>query len=160
MSRYLRNDPGSLQGLLAVYFVTLAGMLIFVFVVKLLGEAGGSCRRLFKRSPVPVVGLVQAFQSRRVAIMAGGTGWLALLVMVHVEHFSFPPSFRRPTLLGKGNPSRCFRVLSSILSITQDERPNCTSSLCQFFSWCPLGTYFAINVIILVVEALLVPWTR
>lgn len=81
------------QGIMAVYIASAGWMMVFVFVVAMLGTVGNKLRRLLP-APAPVVRLLR---SRKVAAAAV----CAALVAAHVETFSLPPAFREVTLKGE-----------------------------------------------------------
>lgn len=78
---------------MAVYIFSAGWMMMFVYVVAVLGTVGNGIRRLLP-VPSPVVRLLR---SRKVA----GVAVCAAFVAAHAETLSLPPVFREVTLKGE-----------------------------------------------------------
>lgn len=82
---------------MVLYGITLGYMMVFVLLVAMLGAAGNVIRRGVERSPVPLTWLFRSLGSRQGATFAAS----AILIAMHVEEASLPPTFRTPTLKGE-----------------------------------------------------------
>eukprot|EP00903_Cladosiphon_okamuranus_P012207 g11449.t1 len=96
----LRLDPVS--GIMAVYAVSTGWMMVFVYVVAVLGMVGNGIRRMLP----PARPVMRLLQSRKFAAVAA----CVTVVAAHVETFSMPPTFREITL--KGELSVVLMILS------------------------------------------------
>ncbi|CAM9487282.1 unnamed protein product [Ectocarpus fasciculatus] len=96
----LRLHPA--KGMIALYTANAGWMVVFVYMVTLLGVVGNGARGLV---PVPAA-LRRLLRSPKVAAVAV----LAAVVAAHVETFSLPPTFREVTM--KSELSIVFMLLS------------------------------------------------
>ena len=84
----------SVQGIAALYFLSVGWMMVFVSFVSLLGAMGnGFCRIFGPARPEPSLLLLR---SRNGAVVAA----CVALLLAHVEKFAVPPKFRPITLAG------------------------------------------------------------
>lgn len=78
------------QGMIALYTANAGWMVVFVYMVTLLGVVGNGARGLL---PVPAA-LRRLLRSPKVAAVAV----IAAVGAAHVETFSLPPTFREVTM--------------------------------------------------------------
>lgn len=80
-----------------MYAVAAGWMLLFVYLVRVLGAVGNGMRRVVKRPDVPLAGCARSLRNRKVATVVAS----ALIVAAHLKSFSVPVTFREITLKGE-----------------------------------------------------------